>query len=75
MSKELKQTPVEQAVENLRELNNMGADLLARAAQEELPQLDVKLFNDFLSRKVSRRPKSRLTKKHGKPDYDELEFC
>ncbi|MBU2643590.1 general secretion pathway protein A [bacterium] len=44
MSSELKETLVEHAAGNLRVLNNMGVDLLARAAQDELPQLDVKLF-------------------------------
>jgi len=32
----------------LRVLNNMLVDLLARAAQNELPQLDEKLFLDHL---------------------------
>lgn len=44
MSASLKEVLIEHAGGNLRVLNNMAAELLARAAQEELPQLDEKLF-------------------------------
>ena len=61
MSSPLKETLVEHSGGNLRVLNNMGVDLLARAAQEELPQLDEKLFiSTFLKDKSSaKRKKSR----------------
>ncbi len=38
MSAPLKETMVDHASGNLRLLNNMAAELLARAAREELPQ-------------------------------------
>jgi type II secretory pathway predicted ATPase ExeA len=44
MSVSLKETLIEHAGGNLRVLNNMAAELLASAAQKELPQLDEKLF-------------------------------
>lgn len=44
MSAVLKETLVEHASGNLRVLNNMAAELLTKAAHEELPQLDEKLF-------------------------------
>lgn len=44
MNTALKETLVEHASGNLRVLNNMGAELLNKAAHEELPQLDEKLF-------------------------------
>jgi len=44
MSSVLKETLVEHASGNLRVLNNMAAELLTKAAHEELPQLDEKLF-------------------------------
>lgn len=44
MSATLKETLVEHAGGNLRVLNNMAAELLAKAAQEELTQMDEKLF-------------------------------
>lgn len=44
MSSSLKETLVEHAGGNLRVLNNMAAELLAKAAQEELSQMDEKLF-------------------------------
>lgn len=61
MSASLKETLVEHASGNLRVLNNMAVELLARAAQEELPQLDEKLFlSTFSQGKTStKRKKSR----------------
>lgn len=44
MSSRLKETLVEHAGGNLRVLNNMAAELLAKAAQDELSQMDEKLF-------------------------------
>ena len=44
MSATLKETLVEHASGNLRVLNNMAVELLARATLKELPQLDDKLF-------------------------------
>ncbi len=44
MSATLKETLVEHAAGNLRMLNNMAAELLAKAATEELTQMDEKLF-------------------------------
>lgn len=44
MSATLKETLVEHAGGNLRMLNNMAAELLAKAAIEELTQMDEKLF-------------------------------
>lgn len=44
MTAGLKETLVEHASGNLRLLNNMASELLARAAREELSQLDEKLF-------------------------------
>ncbi len=44
MSVGLKETIVEHSSGNLRVLNNMAAELLSRAAREELTQLDEQLF-------------------------------
>jgi len=44
MSASLKEALVEHSGGNLRVLSNMAAELLAKAAQEELPQMDEKLF-------------------------------
>lgn len=49
MSQELKQTLTDHAAGNLRVLNTMAANLLADAAEKELPQLDEKLFFDVFS--------------------------
>lgn len=49
MSVALKETIVEHSSGNLRALNNMASELLARAAREELPQLDEKLFLNTFS--------------------------
>ena len=58
MSASLKEALVEHSGGNLRVLSNMGAELLAKAAQEELPQMDEKLFlSTFASGKVSAKRK------------------
>jgi type II secretory pathway predicted ATPase ExeA len=49
MSSALKEALVEHASGNLRVLNNMAAELLTKAAHEELPQLDEKLFLSVFS--------------------------
>jgi len=61
ISAPLKETLVEHAGGNLRVLNNMAAELLTKAAQEELPQLDEKLFLSTFSQAKSsaKRKKSR----------------
>ncbi len=58
MSTTLKETLVEHAGGNLRMLNNMAAELLAKAAQEELTQMDEKLFlSTFTQKKTSAKRK------------------
>ncbi len=44
ISSALKETLIVHSSSNLRVLNNMVAELLVRAAKEELPPLDEKLF-------------------------------
>lgn len=61
MSSVLKETLVEHASGNLRVLNNMAAELLTKAAHEELPQLDEKLFlSTFSHGKPSAKRKGNL---------------
>jgi type II secretory pathway predicted ATPase ExeA len=52
MTSGLKQTVVEHAGGNIRVLNNMAAELLASAAQNELTQMDEKLFLKIFSRQT-----------------------
>jgi type II secretory pathway predicted ATPase ExeA len=52
MTSGLKQTVVEHAGGNIRVLNNMAAELLASAAQNELTQMDEKLFLQIFSRQT-----------------------
>lgn len=61
MSPSLKEVLVEHATGNLRVLSNMSAELLTRAAQEELPQMDEKLFLSTFSQGKSsaKRKKNR----------------
>lgn len=60
MSATLKETLVEHAGGNLRMLNNMAAELLAKAAQEELTQMDEKLFlSTFTQGKSSAKRKKQ----------------
>jgi general secretion pathway protein A len=59
MTPGLKQTLVEHAAGNLRVLNIMGAELLATAAEKEIPQLDEKLFFDVFSRQPSAAKRRR----------------
>lgn len=49
LSEELKQALVDHAAGNLRVLNTMAADLLAIAAEKNLPQLDIELFFEVFS--------------------------
>ena len=49
MTKQLKQTLADHAAGNLRVLNSMAADLLAAAAENNLPQLDEKLYFEVFS--------------------------
>lgn len=55
MSEELIQTLVEHAAGNLRVLNNMAAELLAKGAQEEVTLLDEKLFLELFSHQPNSR--------------------
>jgi len=57
MTKQLKQTLADHAAGNLRVLNSMAADLLAAAAENNLPQLDEKLYFEVFS------PNRTITKK------------
>lgn len=58
MSAALKETLVDHSSGNLRMLNNMAAELLAKAAQEELTQMDEKLFlSTFTQGKTSSKRK------------------
>ncbi len=57
MSSGLKETIVDHAAGNLRLLNNMAAELLARGAQKEIAQLDEKLFLEVFSRQPARKRK------------------
>ena len=59
MTPGLKQTLVEHAAGNLRVLNIMAAELLATAAEKEIPQLDEKLFFDVFSRQPSTAKRRR----------------
>lgn len=60
ISGSLKQTLVTHASGNLRLLNNMAAEILAEAADRELPQLDEKLFLELYSRQLpSPQPRSQ----------------
>jgi type II secretory pathway predicted ATPase ExeA len=49
LTQELKETLSEHAAGNLRLLNAMAAELLATAAEKQLPQLDEKLFFEVFS--------------------------
>ncbi len=60
MSASLKEILVDHSSGNLRVLNNMAVELLTRAAQEELPQLDEKLFlSTFSQGKSSAKRKKK----------------
>lgn len=59
MTSGLKQTLVEHAAGNLRLLNIMAADLLATAAEKQLPQMDEKLFFDVFSRQPTATKRKR----------------
>ena len=56
MTKELMRTLAAHAANNLRVLNQMAAELLAAAAQRNLPRIDESLFFELFS---PTGPKSR----------------
>lgn len=58
MSTELMETLVDHSAGNLRILNNMAAELLAKGARDEMSQLNEKLFLEVFSR----QPPSRTRK-------------
>ena len=55
MTKSLMDTLVDHAGGNLRVLTSLAAELLDRAAEKELTQLDEKLFLEVFSRPPSQR--------------------
>jgi general secretion pathway protein A len=55
LSAGLMETLVDHAAGNLRLLNNMAAELLVRGANEEVTQLDEKLFLEVFSRQATSR--------------------
>lgn len=62
MSGELKETLVDHAGGNLRILNNMAAELLARGARDEVTQLTEKLFLEVFSRQPPARKRKPAIK-------------
>lgn len=64
MTQTLMETLVDHAAGNLRLLNNMAAELLARGAEKQVKQLDEKLFMEVFSR----QPASR-NRRNKKTDY------
>ena len=64
MTQTLMETLVDHAAGNLRLLNNMAAELLARGAEKQAKQLDEKLFLEVFSR----QPSSRRNRRHKKTD-------
>lgn len=65
MTQTLMETLVDHAAGNLRLLNNMAAELLARGAEKQVKQLDEKLFLEVFSRQPSSR-----NRRHKKTDYN-----
>ncbi len=61
MTKSLMETLVDHAGGNLRLLTNMACELLEKAAEKEMAQLDEKLFLEV----SSRTPSQRRTKQRG----------
>lgn len=61
ISSGLMETLVDHAAGNLRVLNNMAAELLARGAQAEAAQLDEKLFLEVFSRQPSSRKRKQAS--------------
>lgn len=70
MTESLMETLSEHASGNLRMLNTMAAELLDKAAQQELPKLDEKLFLETFSPHATTR-KHRNHKTIGKERKDE----
>jgi general secretion pathway protein A len=64
MTKSLKGALVDHSAGNLRLLNSMSTDLLERAAQKELKQLDDKLFFEVFSLPSRRRPRKKADTKN-----------
>ncbi len=62
MSSGLMETLVDHAAGNLRVLNNMAAELLARGAQTEAAQLDEKLFLEVFSRQPASRKRKQASR-------------
>lgn len=58
MSEGLMETLADHAAGNLRMLNNMAAELLARAVQQNIAQLDEKLFLEAFSRHPTTRKRA-----------------
>jgi general secretion pathway protein A len=71
MTQTLMETLVDHAAGNLRLLNNMAAELLARGAEKQVKQLDEKLFLEVFSRQPSSR--NRRNKKSDYTPKGELE--
>ena len=71
MTQTLMETLVDHAAGNLRLLNNMAAELLARGAEKQVKQLDEKLFLEVFSRQPSSR--NRRNKKIDYTPKGELE--
>ena len=65
MTQTLMETLVDHAAGNLRLLNNMAAELLARGAEKQVKQLDETLFLQVFSRQPSSR-----NRRHKKTDYN-----
>ena len=63
MSDELILTLSGHAANNLRVLNQMAAELLAQAAQQNLPRIDESLFFQLFSPSGSKPPRSRRSRK------------
>lgn len=59
MSRELMETLVDHAAGNLRLLNNMSAELLAKGAHDEITQLNEKLFLEVFSRQPLTRKRKQ----------------
>lgn len=62
MSTELMETLVDHATGNLRVLNNMAAELLTKGAQDEISQLNEKLFFEVFSRQPLSRKRKPATR-------------
>jgi hypothetical protein len=59
MTPELKSTLVEHAAGNYRVLMNLGDELLATAADRELPRLDEKLYFELFAQPQRPKPPTK----------------